>query len=320
MDEAVFRQRAPLVTAIVRQGVQEGVFTTAFPDQAGKSPFPPTVAGARQTHAPRQLRAWKRHWLQIAASVIAGGAILLVLHVRRQHSVTAPPAIRSLAVLPLANLSGDPEQEYFADGMTDQLITELAQLNACDVISRTSVMRYKQTRQPLREIARELSADVVIEGTVLRSGTRVRITAQLIDAATDRHLWSGSFEREISDVLSLQAGIARAIAGELNLTLNSPEHVRQRSARKVVPEAYDAYLRGWYFLDRGQYPKAASYFEQATVADPDFALAHALLFEADGMTSFSQDLPLSERALKAMERARGLDDNLEQKACPRGPT
>ena len=242
-------------------------------------------------------------------------AILLVVNARREHAppnASLPGRIRSIAVLPLANLSGDAGQEYFSDGMTDQLITELAQLGACDVISRTSVMRYKGTRQPMRDIARELAVDGVIEGTVLRSATRVRITAQLIDAATDTHLWAGSFERELSDVIELQADLARTIAGQLNLTLSAQAKNRTRLARKVVPEAYEAYLQGWYFFDRGQFPKAASYFEQATISDPDFALAHALLFEADSMEAFLQDLPLSERSLKAMEKARELDDNLAE--------
>ncbi len=118
------------------------------------------------------------------------------------------PAIQSIAVLPLVNLSGDAAQEYFADGMTELLITELARISVWKVISRTSVTRYKATQQPLRQIARALGVDGVVEGTVLRSGGRVRITAQLIDAATDSHLWAGSFERDMSDVLSLQAGIA----------------------------------------------------------------------------------------------------------------
>jgi TolB-like protein/DNA-binding winged helix-turn-helix (wHTH) protein/Flp pilus assembly protein TadD len=260
---------------------------------------------AEDSH-PAHIRS--RRWLLAGVGGICMGAILLVVIAGKEHA--RPHAVRSIAVLPLANLSGDSEQEYFADGMTEQLITELAQLDACEVISRTSVMRYKETKQPLQDIAHELSVDAIVEGTVLRSGTRVRITAQLIDAATDKHLWSGSFEREMSDVLSLQAGIARSIANQLNPKLTSRE--QGRVGRKVVPEAYEAYLRGWYFFDRNQYPKAASYFEQAAIADPDFALAHALLFEADTMGTFIQDLPFSDRALKAMETARELDDNLAE--------
>jgi TolB-like protein/DNA-binding winged helix-turn-helix (wHTH) protein/Tfp pilus assembly protein PilF len=288
---------------------------TACPDEGALSPLNITEADRQPARLPVQRQAWKRRWWLAAVSAGCVAAVLLFVNARRDQILPQAPlphAIRSIAVLPLANLSSDPEQEYFADGMTDELITELAQLGVCDVISRTSVMRYKGTKQPIGAIAHELAVDGVIEGTVLRSGTRVRITAQLIDAATDRHAWSGSFEREMSDVLSLQAGLARTIAAQLNLTLIAQAETRAKLARKVVPEAYEAYLRGWYFFDRGQYPKAALYFEQAAISDPNFALAHALLFEADAMDTFVQDLPLRDRALKAMERARQLDDNLAE--------
>jgi TolB-like protein/DNA-binding winged helix-turn-helix (wHTH) protein/Flp pilus assembly protein TadD len=259
---------------------------------------------------------WKHRWILAGGGFILLLAILLVLNagrIRRALLVRGgTSAIQSLAVLPLADLSGDPEQEYFADGMTEELITELAQINAWKVISRTSVMRYKGTKKLLPEIARDLAVDAIIEGTVLRSGGRVRVTAQLIDAATDLHLWSGSFERELSDVLSLQSGIARAIAAELRVTLSPQEHARLSRTRKVIPEAYDAYLKGWHFYNGDQYLKAASYFEQATSKDPSFALAHALLCEADAMVMFGQDQPLTDRALKAMQKARELDDNLAE--------
>jgi TolB-like protein/DNA-binding winged helix-turn-helix (wHTH) protein len=222
------------------------------------------------------------------------------------------PVVNRIAVLPLANLSGDPAQDYFADGMTEALITELAQIRAWKVISRTSVMRYRATKQPLRQIARDLAVDGVLEGTVLQSGGRVRITAQLIDAATDHHLWSQSFESEVSDVLTMQSGVARAIAQELQVRLNAREQARLNRPRKVIPEAYEAYLKGWYFFNRSQFLKAASFFEQATTSDPSFAMAHALLFEADSMAGYRQDLPLSERALKAIGRARELDDTLAE--------
>jgi TolB-like protein/DNA-binding winged helix-turn-helix (wHTH) protein/Tfp pilus assembly protein PilF len=287
----------------------------AAPDNGALSPLSAAGTHRQAIHVRTQSPAWRTVGLVAGVGVACLAAILLVVNARREHAppnASLPGRIRSIAVLPLANLSGDAGQEYFSDGMTDQLITELAQLGACDVISRTSVMRYKGTRQPMRDIARELAVDGVIEGTVLRSATRVRITAQLIDAATDTHLWAGSFERELSDVIELQADLARTIAGQLNLTLSAQAKNRTRLARKVVPEAYEAYLQGWYFFDRGQFPKAASYFEQATISDPDFALAHALLFEADSMEAFLQDLPLSERSLKAMEKARELDDNLAE--------
>jgi TolB-like protein/DNA-binding winged helix-turn-helix (wHTH) protein/Tfp pilus assembly protein PilF len=282
---------------------------------AGVSVHVSTGNPVEPDHPIWQLSSRGRRLLMIAAGCACLAVILSVVGVQRwlaRERAASPRSIRSIAVLPLANLSGDPEQEYFADGMTEQLITELARARTCDVISRTSIMRYKGSKLPLRDIARELSVDGIVEGTVLRSGNRVRVTAQLINANTDRHIWSDSFERDISDVIALQAGIATAIAEQLNVTLSPLEQDRLQGQR-IVPEAYEAYLRGWYFFDRAQYVKAGSYFEQATVADPNFALGHAMLFESDSMASFIKDSPrLSERALKALQRARELDDSLAE--------
>ncbi len=311
-----------IVRTIAKRGyllVAPVIWDQARTVSAANQPAEPASVTSPETE-PRQSTqsaslAWKRRWMIAGLALIILVGLPLALNVRRtptRSDAAVSRAIVSIAVLPLANLSGGPEQDYFSDGMTEQLITELAQISAWHVISRTSVMRYKGTRKPLREIARELGVDGVIEGTVLRAGGRVRITAQLIDAATDMHLWSGSFEHEISDVLFLQAEIARTIARQLNLTLSPPDQGRRRRTHTVVPEAYEAYLQGWYFFDRARYSKAASYFEQATLADPNYALAHALLSEADGMASFVQDLPLSDRSLKALERARQLDDKLAE--------
>jgi TolB-like protein/Tfp pilus assembly protein PilF len=278
--------------------------------QDGRSPVPSGEEIAIQ--AVHRGGVARRRWLLVGSAACLAAVACMAVAWRNYPRATAAPHIRTIAVLPLVNLSADPQQEYFADGMTEELITEMAQLRACKVISRTSVMRYKGSHRPLREIASELSAEAMIEGTVLRSGARVRITAQLIDAASDKHIWSGSFEREMTDVISLQANIARTIAGELNLALDSRNQARWQGNAKVIPEAYDAYLRGWYSFDRAQYSKAASYFEQSAQLDPTFALAQALLFEADAMTSYIQDQPLSDRAVKALDRARQLDANLAE--------
>jgi len=227
------------------------------------------------------------------------------------HRAGAPP-IRSIAVLPLVNLSHDDEQEYFADGMTEELITELAQIEAWKVISRTSVMRYKGSKKSLPEIARDLGVAAIIEGTVLRAGDRVRVTAQLIHAGTDTHLWSGSFNGELRDVLTLQRTIARAIAAELRVSATPGTRMPLSRQRPMVPEAYEEYLKGCYFLDRSAYSKAALHFGQATLKDPNFALAHALFAEADGMQTFGKDLPFSAKAGKAMETALALDDTLAE--------
>jgi TolB-like protein/DNA-binding winged helix-turn-helix (wHTH) protein/tetratricopeptide (TPR) repeat protein len=284
---------------------------SAFPLATGANPD----AGSHSQEDSVERHRFSLHKRDIAlmAAVLMCVLIALIpLNLRRPTESSRAHVLRTVAVLPLANLSADPEQEYFADGMTEQLITELARMRAFDVISRTSVMRYKGVKRPLRDVARELSADAVVEGTVLRSGMKVRVTAQLIDSSTDKHLWSDSFERDLGDVIPLQASIAHAIAEQLNVTLSPGEQERSGLSQKVNPDAYDAYLRGWYFQNRAQYAKAASYFEKATVADPNFALAHALLFEADSMIHYGQDEPFSQRALQAIEKARQMDDTLAE--------
>jgi len=203
-------------------------------------------------------------------------AVLLGLNVAglrdRVAGLFGPPRLESIAVLPLANLSGDAAQEYFADGMTEELITHLAQIRALRVTSRTSVMPYKETKKPLRAIARELKVDWVVEGSVRRAGDRVRVTAQLIDARTDQHLWADSFERDLKDVLALQSEIARAIAREVDVRLSPQEQTLLARARPVVPAAHEAYLRGVTEEDLG---KAMNYFQQAIQLDPQYAPAYA---------------------------------------------
>ena len=186
--------------------------------------------------------------------------------------------IKSLAVLPLANLSRDPEQDFFADGMTEELITSLAKIGALKVISRTTVMRYKGTDKSLPDIARELDVDAVVEGSVLRVGERVRITAQLIHAATDTHLWAESYDRDLRDVLALQSEAARAIAAEIRIKLKPQERARLARVRAVDPAAHEALLRGRYFLGRWSPPglqKAVEYCQQAIERDPTYAPAYA---------------------------------------------
>jgi TolB-like protein/Flp pilus assembly protein TadD len=185
--------------------------------------------------------------------------------------------IESLAVLPLENLSGDPEQEYFADGMTEALITSLAKVGALRVISRTSAMRYKKSDKSLPQIAKELNVEAVVEGTVLRSGKRLRISAQLVQATTDTHLWAESYERDLRDVLALQDELARAIASEIQVKLTSRDHERFARAHPVHPEAYETYLKARYywnkFIPEG-IRRAVEYFQQAIAIDPSYAAAY----------------------------------------------
>jgi TolB-like protein/DNA-binding winged helix-turn-helix (wHTH) protein/Flp pilus assembly protein TadD len=190
----------------------------------------------------------------------------------------APRGIRSIAVLPLENLSGDASQNYFADGMTDELITDLAQISALRVISRTSVMVYKGARKPLPQIARELNVDAVVEGTVLRSNDRVRITAQLIEASTDKHLWSKSYEGDLRDTLTLQKKVASAIADQIRINLTPQEQAVLKNLKVVNPEAYESYLKGRYFWNKRTadgLKAALAYFKQAIEEDPKYAQAYS---------------------------------------------
>ena len=188
------------------------------------------------------------------------------------------PIIHSLAVLPLESLSNDASQDYFADGMTDELISNLGQISALRVISRTSVMAYKHASKPLPQIARELNVDAVVEGTVLRSGDQVRITAQLIEASSDKHLWSQSYQGELRDTLSLQSQVARAIADQIRINLNPQEQAALKTVKVVNPEAYESYLKGRYFWNKrtGDGLKVArAYFHQAIEEDPTYARAYS---------------------------------------------
>ena len=206
-------------------------------------------------------------------------ALLAALAAWKVYSGHRPsPIIRSLAVLPLESLSSDASQDYFADGMTDELITDLGQISALRVISRTSVMAYKHTRKPLPQIARELNVDAVVEGTVLRSGDQVRITAQLIEAAADRHLWSQSYQGELRDTLALQNNVARAIADQIRINVNPQEQAALRNVTVVNPAAYESYLKGRYFWNKRTadgLKVALAYFNQAIDEDPKYAQAYS---------------------------------------------
>jgi len=222
----------------------------------------------------RQL--WLTRGVIVAVTLVLSLSILSVWLFRSRGP--APAGIRSLAVLPLENLSGDASQNYFADGMTDELITDLAQISALRVISRTSVMAYKGAHKPLPQIARELNVDAVVEGTVLRSGDQVRITAQLIEASTDKHLWSQSYEGELRDTLALQSRVASAIADQIRINLTPQEQAALKNAKVVNPEAYESYLKGRYFWNKrtAEGLKAAlAYFKQAIEEDPKYAKAYS---------------------------------------------
>jgi serine/threonine-protein kinase len=226
--------------------------------------------------------------------------------------------IESLAVLPLENLSGDPAQEFFVDGMTEALIADLAKIGTLRVISRTSVMRFKGVRRPLPEIARELRVDAIMEGTVVRGGDRVRISAQLIDARTDTHLWAQSYERPMSDVLALQSEVARAVATEVQVKLSPQADARLGRAHRVDPEAHDAYLRGRYCWNRRgeeDLRRAVDYFRSAIDRDPAYALAYVGLADAYNLQGFFTYVAPKEafpRARAAALKALEMDDGLAE--------
>jgi TolB-like protein/DNA-binding winged helix-turn-helix (wHTH) protein/Flp pilus assembly protein TadD len=234
------------------------------------------------------------------------------------HRIYSSPAIRSLAVLPLENLSGDPSQDYFVDGMTDALIVRLAKISALRVISRTSAMTYKNVSKPLSEIARELNVDAMVEGSVSRSGDRVRVAAELIDARTDKHIWAESYDEDIRDTLALQSKVTRAIAEQIRATVNPQEQLTLAKSKTVDPDAYEAYLKGRYFWNKrtGEGLRTAiEYFKRAIVIDPVYAEAYSGLADSYsvagdwkyGMIPPRQAFPL---ATAAAAKALELDNSL----------
>jgi TolB-like protein/DNA-binding winged helix-turn-helix (wHTH) protein/Tfp pilus assembly protein PilF len=300
-------------------------------DGSGQSPTLPgiTPIGANTTPATEsagtasegRARQARKSWLVGAvAAVLTMAAILIALKVDgwRDRIFGRAPQITSLAVLPFENLSRDPEQEYFADGMTDELITNLGKIGALRVISRTSVMSYKGARRRLAQVARELNVDGVVEGTVLRSGEHVRITAQLIRVSPEEHLWAESYESDLRDVLTLQEDVAQDIAREIRVKLTPRERAGLSSARPVNPEAHQAYLRGLYLWNKRteqDLEKSIDYFNEAVGRDPTYALAYAGLANAYNSVGFYGRVAprkLFPKARAAALKALALDDRLAE--------
>jgi serine/threonine-protein kinase len=258
----------------------------------------------------------RRQWIGLAVivGVLAVAASALELRTRATSG-----RIQSLAVLPLENLSRDKEQGYFVDGMTEALITDLAKINALRVVPRTSVMRYKDTPKPLADIARELNVDAVVEGSVLQAGDRVRITVQLIRAATGQHLWADSYERDARDVLIVTDDVARTIAQKIEVTLTPEEHVRLSTSQAVDPEAYKLYIKGRYFWEKrtqDSIQRAMDYFRQAIDRDPAFAAAYSGVADCYSSLGSSFDVgsqapsDVQPKAKAAALKALQLDDSL----------
>jgi TolB-like protein/DNA-binding winged helix-turn-helix (wHTH) protein len=274
------------------------------------------VLAQARTRPKRLLRPLAWGLFAVGLILVLAAPLSWVLYSRNQASTK----IRSVAVLPLESLSGDASQDYFADGMTDELITDLGQISALRVISRTSVMTYKHVHKPLPEIARELGVDAVVEGTVLRSGERVRITAQLIQVPVERHIWAQSFEGDLRDTLVLQKSIARSIAEQVQATLNQHEQAALAHSKVVNAEAYEAYLKGRYFWNKrtGEgLTKAIEYFNSAIQKNPRYAEAYTGLGDAYALSGDWEYGLLSPedafpKAKAAVTKALALDDNLAE--------
>lgn len=285
----------------------KGSYRASFRMQAETMPSSLTLAVAK-----RSARIW---WAACALLAIAGGTVYW-FSMRTKQTNQALVPVPSIAVLSLENLSADPEQEYFSDGMTDALITNLAKIRALRVISRTSVLQFKRTRKPIPEIARQLGVEYLVEGTVMRAGDRVRITAQLIAARNERHLWAESYEREQSGVLALQSEIARAIANQINIRLTPHEQARL-APHVVSAAAHDLYLKGrfnWQTRDTDRLRKSIEYFNQAIELEPGYALAYAGLADSYSVLLGRSDGPerkdLEIRSCAAARKAVELDGEL----------
>ena len=317
LDAAIYKLRQALgdsadsprfVETLPRRGYRfiaavESTTSTPQPDLA-------THAQAAAEQPVKALAILRPAKLWILVGALAAMLVLFVgLNIgglrQRFLRTSATRTVQAVAVLPLENLSGDPTQEYFADGITEALITDLGKIGELRVISRTSVMRYKGTKKPLQEIARELQVDALVEGTVARSGDRVRITANLIQASPEKHLWAETFERNLRDVLALQDEVSLAIANGVRVRLTPQEQARLASAHPVNPEAYEAYLEGRYFSEKLWplvVPKASEYFELAIRKDPAWALPYSGLADSYSFLGVNAAIP-NEFCRKAKEAA-----------------
>ena len=326
LNAAVKRLRAALndspdqphyIETLARRGYRfiAPVNTAGFEIGAVGSSVTPKLPVARVPSAVRGRRLW-------LIFVAVCGIVILTWGWRQwRHRTAAPaaPAIRSLAVLPFENLSGDPSQEYLADGMTEELIGRLFGIHDLRVISRTSVMGFKDTKLSVPEIAKTLSVDAIVEGSVIRDGNRIRVHAQLIRAASDEHFWSEEYDRDLKDVLALQSDLAQAIADKVEVSVTGKERTRLVAARPVSPEAYDSNLKGRFVLDyrvksRADIEQSIGYFQDAIAKDPSFAQPYVGLGDAYNLLSSTMlggnPLEMHTNAMRAAQKALELDPGL----------
>jgi TolB-like protein/DNA-binding winged helix-turn-helix (wHTH) protein/Tfp pilus assembly protein PilF len=281
--------------------------------QAGKE-FSVKQAVATQ---PARTQIWKQHSRSaVALAALLGVSSLAALGVMAyridRNRAAAAPVVRSIAVLPFANLSGDPNQEYFADGMTEELVTELGKVSALRVISHTSVNRFKGTKAPLQEIARELDVDALVEGVVARDGKRIRVTANLVQANPEKHLWAESYDRDLRNVLDMQSEIARTVADQIKITVTPAERLRLNVMQPVDPEAHELLLKGYFYFEKWNeagFKKAAEYFTQSVQKEPQNARAYAGLAIAYAGMGISDPSAYSKEEVAALQALK-IDDNL----------
>lgn len=304
------------IETVPRVGYRFVGHVDAVESQASSTPLSTAPKANPETdHVPKS-STWRRRAItgSVALAVVAITIFFALLASRgRLLQKAGPIHIESLAVLPLENLSRDPEQEYFADGMTDELITNLAKIHALRVISRNSVMQYKGKHKPVPQIGRELNVDAIVEGTVTHAGDRVRITAQLIAAQQDRHLWADTYEGDLRDVLALQDEVTTAIARQISIELTPQEQTEFSHARSVNPEAHQAYLRGLYELRNRTVEtnaKAIEHFQRAIAIDPNDPLAYEGLAVAYSTWRDSAPKISMPKARAAALKAIQLDDSL----------
>jgi len=286
-----------------------------FDDVQEPAPEAPAGSDRQQTTVPGG-----RRWVVLSAAAVVLAALLTLVYVatRSRAGDAGRPKIRSLAVLPLQNLSGDPSQDYMADGMTEELIGRLSGIHGLRVISRTSSMHFKNTQLALPEIARMLAVDAIVEGSLVREGQQIRVHAQLIRAATDEHIWAGEYQRNYESILEVQGEVARSIVEQIALNLTPEERARLASGRPVDPRAYENYLKGrYYFSQRTEdaLHKSIASFQQAITSDPAYAPAYSGLAEAYAMLGFRGSMPSKDAlsgAKKAALKAIELDDSLAE--------
>ncbi len=311
----------------VRRWEKEGlpVRRHAHKKQASVYAFKPEIDAWWNNGEPRidqqRQAASRRHplaWI-FSGALAAGLVVLAVLNVGglrdRLRGANGPPRIHAIAVLPLKNLSGDVNQEYFADGLTEELVTELGKVAALRVISHTSVNRFKGTKKPLQEIARELRVDAIVEGTVAREANRVRVTANLIQAFPEKHLWAESYDRDLRNVLDLQSEVAQTIADRIKIAVTPEERLRLSATQTVNPEAHELYLKGTFYNNKWTkegFERGIEYFNQALQKEPQNARAYAGLAVAHGGLGIYGDITGYPQQKAAALRALHIDDTLSE--------